>query len=85
MLLPLGVGRRPPEDAADTVEEDIAEEEDGLEPGVDGGADPRCAGGPTLLELAVQGRQVGADDRAGEVLGHEVGRVGSPNDLEEGK
>ena len=81
---PLEVERQPPEDTAEPVKEDIVEEEEGLQPGVNGGADPRYAGGATLLELAVQGRQVGADDRAGEVLGHEVGGGGSPNDLEEG-
>ena len=74
----LGVGRRLLEDVAGTVEEDPVEEEGGLEPGVDGGADSWCAGRPALLKLTVQGRQVGVDYRAGEVLGHEVGGIGSP-------
>ena len=53
------------------------------EPGGNGGADPWSTSRPALLRLAVQGGQVGADDWAGEVLGHEVSRVGSPTDLEE--
>ena len=75
----------PLEGVDDAVEEDVVEEEEGSEPGVNGGVDPRCAGRPTLLELAVQGGQVGVDNRAGEVLGHEVSRVGSPTDFEERK
>ena len=70
---------------AEPAGEDVVEVEGGLQPGVNGGTDLRRAGGTALLELAVQGRHVGADDWAGEVLGHEVGRVGSPHDLEEGK
>ena len=67
----------------DAVEEDVVEEEEGSEPGVNGGADSRRAGRPTLLKLAVQGGQVGVDNRAGEVLGQEVSGVGGPTDLEE--
>ena len=79
----LGVGRRLLEEVAGTVGEDPVEEEGGLEPGVDGGADSWRAGRPALLKLALQGRQVGVDYRAGEVLGHEVGGIGSPDDLVE--
>ena len=76
MLQPLG-------GVADVVEEDAVVGEDELEPGVNGGADLRGTSRPTLLEPAVQGGQVGADCRAGEVLGQQVGGIGSPTDLEE--
>ena len=82
-LLLLEVGRQPPGDTAEPVEEDIVEEEGELQPGVNGGVDLRSTSRPTLLEFAVQGGKVGADNRAGEVLCHEVSRVGSPTDLEE--
>ena len=74
---------QPLEGVAGVAEEDAVEEEDGLEPGVNGGVDLRSTSRPTLLEFAVQGGKVCADNRAGEVLGHEVSRVGSPTDLEE--
>ena len=68
----------------DAVAEGNEEEEDSAsEPGVDSGADPWGARRPTLLCLAVQGGEVGADHWAGEVLGQQVRGVGSPADLEQ--
>ena len=74
---------QPLEGVAGVAEEDAVEEEDGLEPGVNGGVDIRSTSRPTLLEFAVQGGQVGADYRAGEVLGQQVGGIGGPTDFEE--
>ena len=74
---------QPREEVAGVAEEDAVEEGGGLEPGVNGGVDLRSTSRPTLLEFAVQGGKVGADNRAGEVLGQKISRVGSPTDLEE--
>ena len=54
-----------------------------LEPGVNGRSDLWRARWPALLRLALQGLKVGADYRAREVLGHQVGGIGGPDDLVE--
>ena len=54
-----------------------------LEPGVNGRVDLWRTSRPALLELAVQGDEVGADGWAWEVLGQKISGVGSPTDLEE--
>ena len=54
-----------------------------LEPGVNGRVDLWRTSRPALLELAVQGDQVGADCWAREVLGQKVSGVGGPTNLEE--
>ena len=72
-----------PEEEVGVAEEDAEGEDVSLEPGANGCADPWSTSRPTLLRLAVQGGQVGADGWARQVLGQEVSRVGSPDDLEE--
>ena len=79
--------KRVAEEVGELAEEELVEEEGEvaarLKPGVNGRADLWCAGRPALLELAVQGDQVGADCWARKVLGQKVSGVGGPTNLEE--